>query len=52
MAVQQKMRYYLVPVVHTLYGQALQYQVASAKGDFASENAVSTWRLSSVNVHV
>ncbi len=33
-----------------LYGQALQYQVASAKDDFAFENENRTWRLNSVNV--
>ncbi len=33
-----------------LYGQALQYQVASAKDDLASENENRTWRLNSVNV--
>lgn len=38
---------YLGTVVHTLYGQALQCQVASAKDDFASENENHTWRLSS-----
>ncbi|WP_375700863.1 NADPH-dependent FMN reductase [Bartonella sp. AA23NXGY] len=41
---------YLVPVVHTLYRQALQYQVASAKDDFVSENAGRTWRLNSEDV--
>ncbi|WP_375660717.1 MULTISPECIES: hypothetical protein [unclassified Bartonella] len=40
----------MVPIVHTLYGQALQYQVASAKDDFAFENENRTRRLSSVNV--
>ncbi|WP_273787865.1 NADPH-dependent FMN reductase [Bartonella grahamii] len=41
---------YLIPVVHTLYGQALRYQVALAKGNFASENAGHTWRLNSEDV--
>ncbi len=35
-----------------LYGQALQYQVASAKDDFAFENENRTWRFSSANVRV
>ncbi|WP_375616371.1 hypothetical protein [Bartonella sp. AP58NXGY] len=33
-----------------LYRQALQYQVASAKDDFVSENAGRTWRLNSEDV--
>ncbi|WP_375671939.1 MULTISPECIES: hypothetical protein [unclassified Bartonella] len=40
----------MVLIVHMLYGQALQYQVASAKDDFAFENENRTWRLNSVNV--
>ncbi|USP00801.1 hypothetical protein LBE40_05760 [Bartonella taylorii] len=53
MAVQPKnalLSCYLGPVVHTLYGQALQCQVASAKDDFASENENRTWRFSSEDV--
>ncbi len=40
----------MVLIVHMLYRQALQYQVASAKDDFVSENAGRTWRLNSEDV--
>ncbi|GAA5111709.1 hypothetical protein GCM10023261_16070 [Bartonella jaculi] len=41
---------HLLPVVRTLYGHALQCQVASAKEDFASDDEGRTWKVISKEV--
>ncbi|PIT71144.1 NADPH-dependent FMN reductase [Bartonella tribocorum] len=41
---------HLLPVVRTLYGYALQCQVASAKEDFASDDEGRTWKVISKEI--
>ncbi|WP_375622831.1 MULTISPECIES: NADPH-dependent FMN reductase [unclassified Bartonella] len=41
---------YLLPVVRTLYGYALQCQIASSNEDFSSNDEARTWKVISEEV--